>query len=61
MRFTKVGDLAVVTQITGPTHHLLGMALTDALVAESPILERVSLSDRAGRNRTVRSAEGSVP
>jgi hypothetical protein len=44
MRFTKVGDLDVVTRITGPTHHLLGMALTDAPFAGSPILERVSFA-----------------
>ena len=44
MRFTKVGDLEVVTRITGPTHHLLGMALAPAPTREAPILERVSLA-----------------
>jgi hypothetical protein len=44
MRFTKVGDLEVVTRITGPTHHLLGMALTSASTPETPILEKVSLA-----------------
>lgn len=43
MRFTKVGDLEVVTRITGPTHHLLGMALATAPIPDAPILERVSL------------------
>jgi hypothetical protein len=44
MRFTKVGNLEVVTRITGPTHHLLGMALAPAPTSEAPILERVSLA-----------------
>ena len=44
MRFTKVGDLDVVTRITGPTHHLLGMALSTAPVPAAPIVERVSLA-----------------
>ncbi len=44
MRFTKVGDLEIVTRITGPTHHLLGMAFTAAPAHDAPILERVSLA-----------------
>jgi hypothetical protein len=44
MRFTKVGELEVVTRITGPTHQLLGMALTTASIGDRPILERVSLA-----------------
>jgi hypothetical protein len=44
MRFTKVGDLEVVTQITGPTHHLLGMVLEPASTPDTPILERVSIA-----------------
>lgn len=44
MRFTKIGDLEVVTRITGPTHHLLGMALTPTSIPATPILERVSLA-----------------
>jgi hypothetical protein len=43
MRFTKVDDLDVVTRITGPTHHLLGVAFTPASTPAPPILERVSL------------------
>jgi len=43
MRFTKVGDLDVVTRITGPTHHLLGIALSPTSCPEAPIVERVSL------------------
>jgi hypothetical protein len=42
MRFTKVGDLDVVTRITGPTHHLLGMALSPASMSDRPVLETVS-------------------
>jgi hypothetical protein len=42
MRFTKVGDLEVVTRITGPTHHLLGMALTPSAATGQPVLEKVS-------------------
>src|SRR5262245_2730564 len=43
MRFTKIGDLDVVTQITGPTHHFLGIAFSPVPAPEPPILERVSL------------------
>jgi hypothetical protein len=43
MRFTKVDDLDVVTRITGPTHHLLGVAFAPVSTPVSPILERVSL------------------
>jgi hypothetical protein len=43
MRFTRIGDLEVVTRITGPTHHFLGIALAPVPSAETPILERVSL------------------
>jgi hypothetical protein len=44
MRFTKVDNLEVVTRITGPTHHLLGMALTPASIPDTPIVEKVSLA-----------------
>lgn len=44
MRFTRVGDLEIVTRITGPTHHLLGMALSTDSIPDTPILERVSLA-----------------
>jgi hypothetical protein len=44
MRFAKVDDLEVVTRITGPTHHLLGMVLAPASIPGTPILERVSLA-----------------
>jgi hypothetical protein len=44
MRFTKVGDLEVVTRITGPTHHLLGMVLEPTSTPDTPILERVSIA-----------------
>jgi hypothetical protein len=43
MWFTKIGDLDVVTRITGPTHHLLGIAFSPVPRLETPILERVSL------------------
>ena len=43
MRFAKVGDFVVVTRITGPTHHLLGIVFAPASTARTPILERVSL------------------
>jgi hypothetical protein len=43
MRFTKVGELEIVTRVTGPTHHLLGIVLAPASSPETPILERVSI------------------
>lgn len=43
MRFMKVGDLEIVTRITGPTHHLLGIVLSPVYSRETPVLERVSL------------------
>ena len=43
MRFFKVGDLEVVTRITGPTHHLLGMAFAPASTPDAPVLEKVAL------------------
>jgi hypothetical protein len=43
MRFTKLGDLEVVTRITGPTHPFLGMALAPTSASITPIVERVCL------------------
>ena len=43
MQFTKIGELDIVTRVTGPTHHLLGMVLAPASTRETPILERVSI------------------
>jgi hypothetical protein len=42
MQFTKLGDLEVVTRITGPHHHILGIELSPYPAPSSPILERVS-------------------
>lgn len=44
MRFTRIGDLDVVTRTTGPTHHFLGIVLTSGPGPESPVMERVSIS-----------------
>jgi hypothetical protein len=43
MQFTKVGELDIVTRVTGPTHHFLGMVLAPGSTPETPILERVSI------------------
>jgi len=43
MRFSKVGDLEVVTRVTGPTHPSLGIAFSPTVCSEDPIVERVSL------------------
>ena len=43
MQFTRIGDLDIVTRISGPTHHFLGIALAPVPGPETPILERVSL------------------
>jgi hypothetical protein len=42
MQFTKLGDLDVVTRITGPSHHLLGLVFSPLRSPEAPIVERVS-------------------
>lgn len=41
MRFTRIGDLEVVTRIIGPHHHFLGLALSPDAEPKAPILERV--------------------
>jgi len=43
MRFTRIGDLEVVTRITGPTHNFLGLAFSTDAEPSTPILERVEL------------------
>jgi hypothetical protein len=43
VQFTRVGDLDIVTRITGPTHHFLGIAFSPVPNPEMPVLERVSL------------------
>lgn len=43
MQFARVGDLEVVTRITGPTHHFLGLALSTEAEPSTPILERATL------------------
>jgi hypothetical protein len=42
MQFTKHGDLYVVTRITGPTHHMLGLVLSPVSPSGTPIVECVS-------------------
>lgn len=42
MQFTKLGDLEIVTRITGPHHHFLGLELSSGRAPGAPVLERVS-------------------
>lgn len=43
MRFAKVQGLDVVTRITGPTHHYLGIEFSKSLKADRlPVVERLS-------------------
>ena len=46
MQFTKLGDLDVVTRITGPHHHFLGIQFSPWL-ATTPVLEVVSRDGNA--------------
>ena len=43
MQFTKIGDLDVVTRISGPNHHFLGVGLSTREAPSTPVLERVAL------------------
>lgn len=42
MQFAKRGDLDIVTRISGPSHHLLGLVLSPVFRSETPVVERVS-------------------
>jgi len=42
MQFAKHGDLDLVTRISGPSHHLLGLVLSPVSQSETPVVERVS-------------------
>jgi len=44
MQFAKHGDLDLVTRISGPSHHLLGLVLSPVFRSETPIIERVSFT-----------------
>ncbi len=42
MQFTRIGDLDVVTRITGPHHNYLGIQFTPDIATAAPVLERIS-------------------
>jgi len=42
MRFTRIGELDVVTRIIGPHHHFLAIQFLPSLAEDPPVLERVS-------------------
>lgn len=44
MQFTRIGDLDVVTRISGPHHHFLGVGLSTRESSSTPVVERVALS-----------------
>ncbi len=44
MRFTRFGDFEVVTRITGPTHHYLGLRLFQDADQGIPEVEELALS-----------------
>jgi hypothetical protein len=43
MRFNRIGRLDVVTRITGPHHHFLGIEFSKDGGSSAPILERVDM------------------
>ncbi|MDR3618511.1 MAG: hypothetical protein P4L85_04105 [Paludisphaera borealis] len=45
MQFTRIGDLDVVTRVSGPHHHFLGVALSSGGEAPTPVLERVAFEN----------------